>query len=95
MGYGETSCACGRISNCVFVFCFCFFNSASKLAGEASKLGGPAGSLKALPVRQYLDQTVTPILLKAMSELVNVRPEDPVEWLAAWLVKNNPNKQQS
>mmetsp|Transcript_36781 Transcript_36781/g.70910 ORF Transcript_36781/g.70910 Transcript_36781/m.70910 type:complete len:86 (-) Transcript_36781:226-483(-) len=67
---------------------------AAEVAKEAGKLAGPSDNLKALPVRQYLDQTVTPVLLKAMSELVNVRPDDPVEWLAAWLVKNNPNKNE-
>ena len=27
-----------------------------------------------------------------MSELVKVRPENPVEWLASYLVKNDPQK---
>mmetsp|Transcript_20287 Transcript_20287/g.28527 ORF Transcript_20287/g.28527 Transcript_20287/m.28527 type:complete len:86 (+) Transcript_20287:21-278(+) len=66
-------------------------NEAVEAAAEASKVPGPSNDLKALPVRLYLDQTVTPLLLKAMSQLVTVRPEDPVAWLAAWLIKNNPN----
>jgi len=49
-------------------------------------------NLKALPVRAYLDQTVVPLLLQGMSELVKVRPENPVEWLATYLINNNPNK---
>eukprot|EP00471_Norrisiella_sphaerica_P002997 CAMPEP_0184482844 /NCGR_PEP_ID=MMETSP0113_2-20130426/4437_1 /TAXON_ID=91329 /ORGANISM="Norrisiella sphaerica, Strain BC52" /LENGTH=90 /DNA_ID=CAMNT_0026862847 /DNA_START=23 /DNA_END=295 /DNA_ORIENTATION=- len=64
----------------------------SEAAKEAGAISGPSNNLEALPIRQYLDQTVTPVLLKAMGELVHIRPEDPVEWLAAWLVKNNPNK---
>jgi len=28
-----------------------------------------------------------------MSELVKERPADPVEWLAAYLLRNNPNRQ--
>ncbi len=48
--------------------------------------------LKSLPVRAYLDQTVVPILLQGMSELVKVRPDQPVEWLATYLINNNPNK---
>lgn len=32
------------------------------------------------------------IIHTGMSELVKVRPENPVEWLAAYLVKNDPQK---
>ena len=46
--------------------------------------------LQALPIRAYLDQTVGPILLEGMSALVKERPPNPVEWLAAYLIKNNP-----
>lgn len=51
--------------------------------------GGPGGNL---PIRAYLDQTVVPILLDGMSELVKERPPNPVEWLAAYLLKNDPQK---
>ncbi|CAM9504043.1 unnamed protein product [Heterosigma akashiwo] len=47
-------------------------------------------NLQALPIRAYLDQTVVPILLDGMSALVKERPPNPVEWLAAYLIKNNP-----
>jgi len=30
-----------------------------------------------------------------MSELVKVRPENPVEWLATYLLANNPNKKKT
>jgi len=65
--------------------------------GPASGSGGEEHNekLKLLPVRAYLDQTVVPILLQGMSDLVSVRPVDPVEWLAAYLIKNNPNKNHS
>ena len=43
-----------------------------------------------LPIRSYLDQTVVPILLQGMSALVKERPPNPIEWLAAYLIKNNP-----
>ena len=29
---------------------------------------------------------------EGMSELVKVRPENPVEWLASYLVRNDPQK---
>ncbi|KAK3872006.1 hypothetical protein Pcinc_022893 [Petrolisthes cinctipes] len=41
-----------------------------------------------LPTRQYLDQTVVPILLQAVMQLNKERPGDPIEWLANYLLKN-------
>jgi protein dpy-30 len=35
---------------------------------------------------------VVPLLLQGMSELVKVRPEKPVEWIATYLLKNNTEK---
>lgn len=46
--------------------------------------------VQTLPIRAYLDQTVVPILLQGMSALVKERPQNPIEWLAAYLIKNNP-----
>lgn len=34
--------------------------------------------------------TVVPILMQGMQELVKERPEDPVQYLAAYLIKHNP-----
>lgn len=59
-------------------------------APVASSSSGGAGSN--LPIRAYLDQTVVPILLDGMSELVKERPPNPVEWLASYLLKNDPQK---
>jgi protein dpy-30 len=47
-------------------------------------------NLQSLPIRAYLDQTVVPILLDGMSALVKERPPNPIEWLAAYLLKHNP-----
>ena len=47
-------------------------------------------NLQALPIRAYLDQTVVPILLDGMSALVKERPPNPIEWLATYLMKHNP-----
>ena len=35
-----------------------------------------------LPTRQYLDQTVVPILLQGLASLARERPRDPIEYLA-------------
>ncbi|CAH2249848.1 dpy-30 homolog [Pelobates cultripes] len=44
--------------------------------------------LQALPTRAYLDQTVVPILLQGLSVLAKERPPNPIEYLAAYLLKN-------
>lgn len=44
--------------------------------------------LNALPTRQYLDQTVVPILLQGLSALAKERPPDPINYMAAYLLKN-------
>jgi len=49
---------------------------------------------QALPIRTYLDQTVVPILLQGLSDLVKQRPDDPVEHLAAYLMKHNPKNKK-
>jgi len=48
----------------------------------------PRIDFQALPTRQYLDQTVVPILLQALSTLAKERPSDPIDYLANYLLKN-------
>ncbi|CAD7695751.1 unnamed protein product, partial [Ostreobium quekettii] len=47
---------------------------------------------RALTVRQYLEASVVPSLMGGMQALVRERPEDPVEYLAAYLLQHNPKK---
>merc|ERR1719506_2038234 len=67
-------------------------------AGEKAEQAAVAVQNKlqqqALPIRAYLDQTVVPILLQGLSALVKERPPNPVEYLANYLLKNNPQKPQ-
>lgn len=44
--------------------------------------------LSSLPTRQYLDQTVVPILMSALSFLAKERPPEPINALAEYLIKN-------
>nr|BBI28564.1 histone methyltransferase complex regulatory subunit dpy-30 [Polyandrocarpa misakiensis] len=44
--------------------------------------------LQSLPTRAYLDQTVVPILLSGLATLAKERPPNPIEYLAAYLLKN-------
>lgn len=53
------------------------------------KVGKSRGAeLQALPTKQYLDQTVAPILLQGLQVLAKERPPDPISFLAAYLLKN-------
>ncbi|EGD78753.1 hypothetical protein PTSG_01731 [Salpingoeca rosetta] len=39
------------------------------------------------PTRDYLDQTVVPVLLEGLAALAQERPPNPVEWLGTFLLK--------
>lgn len=41
-----------------------------------------------LTTRAYLDQSVVPVLLQGMTELAKERPENPIEFLGNFLLKN-------
>lgn len=44
--------------------------------------------LATIPTKQYLDQTVAPILLEGMKALAKERPQDPIGFLAQYLLKH-------
>eukprot|EP00884_Botryococcus_braunii_P020528 jgi/Botrbrau1/7159/Bobra.0143s0031.1 len=46
----------------------------------------------ALPVRAYLEQAIVPVLMAGMQQVVRERPDDPIEFLGQYLLKNNPKK---
>mmetsp|Transcript_11817 Transcript_11817/g.17291 ORF Transcript_11817/g.17291 Transcript_11817/m.17291 type:complete len:97 (-) Transcript_11817:198-488(-) len=48
---------------------------------------------KVLPTREYLDSEVSELVMKALHDLDQVRPENPVEFFAYYLLKHNPNAQ--
>lgn len=41
---------------------------------------------------RFLEAAVTPVLLKGLTALSKAKPEEPMVWLAHWLLANNPNK---
>ena len=65
---------------------------AAKKAEQVAKKAKIEVSEKAVPTRQYLESTVVPILMQGMQELTKERPDDPVQYLAAYLIKHNPKK---
>mmetsp|Transcript_18314 Transcript_18314/g.40982 ORF Transcript_18314/g.40982 Transcript_18314/m.40982 type:complete len:98 (-) Transcript_18314:615-908(-) len=63
-------------------------------AGEKAAMGTQQKmNLQTAPIRTYLDSTVVPVLLQGLSALVKERPANPVEYLATFLLQNNPQKE--
>ncbi|KAF6777942.1 hypothetical protein AHF37_02926 [Paragonimus kellicotti] len=53
-----------------------------------------AVELQALPARLYLEKSVVPVLILGLQNLVKEKPKKPIEYLAAFLIKNkNPEKE--
>merc|ERR1719297_216508 len=69
--------------------------SGATAAVQAASVAQNRMNLQSLSIRAYLDQTVVPILLDGMSDLVKERPPNPIEWLASYLLRHNPQKSQS
>lgn len=46
----------------------------------------------ALPDQEYLESTVLPLLLRGMEEVAKARPPDPLAFLGAYLLTNNPQR---
>lgn len=51
---------------------------------------GPAVAVKGMPVRQYMDVTVIPVLREGLKALNVARPDDPLQYLADFLVAHKP-----
>ncbi|KAK5986029.1 Dosage compensation protein dpy-30 [Trichostrongylus colubriformis] len=67
-------------------------------ATDAPKSTGvlaPPRAAPAIPTRQYLDQTVVPILLQALGALAKERPENPIDFLINFLIKEKERYQPS
>eukprot|EP00038_Savillea_parva_P018097 m.22405 g.22405 ORF g.22405 m.22405 type:complete len:106 (+) comp3983_c0_seq1:46-363(+) len=63
-------------------------NMAANATTEQEMATSTAPDIRTIPVRQYLDKTVVPVLNEGLAELSKTRPDQPVEWLAAYLLKN-------
>ena len=48
--------------------------------------------VSALPTRQYLDATVTPTVMRALQEVCEARPDNPLEFVAYYILKHNPGR---
>ena len=49
-------------------------------------------NINSLPIRAYLDKTVVPLVLQGMAEVAKERPENPIKYLADFLMKHANDK---
>ena len=51
--------------------------------------------VRSIPLRNYLMQNVIPTLTEGLIEVCKLKPEDPVDYLADYLFKNNPVEEEA
>lgn len=51
-------------------------------------------SVNNLPTKYYLEQAITPTVMKALTECARARPDNPLEFVAYYILKHNPDRQQ-
>ena len=67
-------------------------NNVEKNIEENNKDGIKGENIKDLPISSYLDKTVIPLLLQGMAEVAKERPENPIKYLAEFLMKHTNEK---
>jgi protein dpy-30 len=67
---------------------------AAKKVEEVANKAAAEVEAKALPVRQWLEQHMVPTIYQGMMAAAKERPDDPIEFLAAYLMEHNPKKKQ-
>ena len=50
-------------------------------------------SVNNLPTKAYLEQAITPTVMKALSEVCKARPDNPIEFVSFYILKHNPNRE--
>ncbi len=51
-----------------------------------------AEDIKSLPMQAYLDKTVMPLVLEGMAEVSKIKPENPIKFLADYLIQHSTEK---
>ncbi|EAN81890.1 hypothetical protein Tc00.1047053503931.30 [Trypanosoma cruzi] len=66
--------------------------SVSTSRAEPQKQQGGHAAMTLESTRAYLDHTCVPLLMEAMAAVSRVRPDDPIDFIAHYLLKHNPNR---
>ena len=67
-------------------------NISEKKIEENNKEGGKQENLNNISIRAYLDKTVVPLVLQGMAEVAKERTENPIKYLADFLMKHANEK---
>ena len=67
----------------------------SRRAAEVQQQEQELLEVRSIPLRNYLMQNVIPTLTEGLIEVCKLKPEDPVDYLADYLFKNNPVDEES
>jgi len=62
----------------------------SRRAAEVQQQEQELLEVRSIPLRNYLMQNVIPTLTEGLIEVCKLKPEDPVDYLAEYLFRNNP-----
>ena len=49
-------------------------------------------NINALPSKAYLEATIVPTVMRALHEVCHARPDNPLEFVAYYILKHNPNR---
>ena len=49
--------------------------------------------MNSLPSKMYLDATVAPVVMQALQEVCEARPDNPLEFVAYYILKHNPGRE--
>ena len=64
-----------------------------KLVGKSiQKEEKKVEDVKTLPMQAYLDKTVMPLVLEGMAEVSKIKPENPIKFLADYLIQHSNEK---
>lgn len=55
----------------------------------------PKINVNALPTQAYLEATIVPTVMRALHEVCHARPENPLEFVAYYILKHNPNRKSA
>ncbi len=66
----------------------------SARAAEVKQQESELLEVRSIPLRNYLMQNVIPTLTEGLIEVCKVKPEDPVDYIAEYLFKNNPQDEE-
>ena len=58
----------------------------------AAMTGQPKVNVNALPSKAYLEATIVPTVMRALHEVCHARPDNPLEFVAYYILKHNPNR---